>query len=100
MDCRYQDAVVAALKQSQKSERDKLALDFKARVRGMSMKDARLLARSFGVDPLWNSDFSRTKEGYLRIQGGTEYCIARSIAFAPYCDLVWMESAKPHLRQA
>merc|ERR1712013_94606 len=31
---------------------------------------------------------------------GTEYCIQRAIAFAPYADAVWMETGKPILSQA
>jgi isocitrate lyase len=32
--------------------------------------------------------------------GGTQFCVARAIAFAPYCDLIWMETKKPIYSQA
>ncbi len=40
---------------------------------------------------------ARTVEGYYRVQGGVEFCIARARAYAPYCDLIWMETGKPGL---
>jgi len=39
-------------------------------------------------------------EGYYQIKGGTKFCIERAKAFAPYADLVWMETGKPILSQA
>lgn len=42
----------------------------------------------------------RTREGYYQIQGGIDMGIARAVAFAPYCDLLWMETAKPILKDA
>lgn len=27
-------------------------------------------------------------------------CIARAIAYAPYCDMIWMETSKPNMEQA
>ena len=45
---------------------------------------------------------TRTDEGFHPINPGgrMEYCIARGLAFAPYCDLLWMETSKPNLEQA
>ena len=45
---------------------------------------------------------TRTEEGFHPINAGgrMEYCIARGLAFAPYCDLLWMETSKPNLEQA
>ncbi|MEM7072453.1 MAG: isocitrate lyase [Pseudomonadota bacterium] len=42
----------------------------------------------------------RTAEGFHRITGGLEMCIARAKAVAPYADLIWMETATPCLDQA
>ena len=50
--------------------------------------------------PYWNWDSPRTREGYYRYQGGTECAIHRAISFAPYADLLWMETKKPILAQA
>ncbi|HEX4701954.1 MAG TPA: isocitrate lyase [Pseudonocardiaceae bacterium] len=42
----------------------------------------------------------RTPEGYHRVRGGLEPCIARGLAYAPYSDLLWMETSKPDLEVA
>jgi isocitrate lyase len=42
----------------------------------------------------------RTPEGYHRVRGGIEPCIARGLAYAPYADLLWMETSKPDLEVA
>jgi isocitrate lyase len=42
----------------------------------------------------------RTSEGFYRVQNGLQPAIARSIAYAPYADLVWCETGKPNLEQA
>lgn len=39
----------------------------------------------------------RTAEGYYRMRNGLEACIARSKAYAPYADLLWMETSTPDL---
>jgi isocitrate lyase len=39
----------------------------------------------------------RTAEGFYRVHGGIEACIARGLAYAPYADLLWMETSKPDL---
>ena len=43
---------------------------------------------------------SRTPEGYFVVEGGIESAIARSLAYAPYADLLWFESSTPDLEQA
>ncbi len=44
----------------------------------------------------------RTPEGYHRIKAGVgvDYAIARSLAFAPYSDLLWWETSEPNLAEA
>src|SRR5579859_6669376 len=39
----------------------------------------------------------RTAEGFYRVQSGLSPCIARGLAYAPYSDLLWMETSKPDL---
>jgi isocitrate lyase len=39
----------------------------------------------------------RTPEGFYRVRNGIEACIARGLAYAPYSDLLWMETSKPDL---
>jgi isocitrate lyase len=39
----------------------------------------------------------RTAEGFYRVRNGIEPCIARGLAYAPYADLLWMETSTPDL---
>jgi len=48
----------------------------------------------------WDWDTPRAREGFYRVKPCTEYSIARSNAFAPYADMLWMETAKPGRKQA
>jgi isocitrate lyase len=42
----------------------------------------------------------RTPEGFFRVRDGIEAAIARGLAYAPYSDLLWFETATPDLEQA
>src|ERR1700677_593005 len=42
----------------------------------------------------------RTPEGFFGIRGGIDSAIARGLAYAPYADLIWCETSKPHLGEA
>jgi len=42
----------------------------------------------------------RTAEGFYRVRAGIAPCIARGLAFAPYSDLLWMETSTPDLNEA
>jgi isocitrate lyase len=48
----------------------------------------------------WDCEAARTVEGYYQVKGGVDYCVARGLAYAPHCDMLWMETAKPDLEQA
>ena len=42
----------------------------------------------------------RTYEGFFGIRGGVEYAIARGLAYAPFADMIWCETARPDLDEA
>ncbi|WP_030731766.1 isocitrate lyase [Streptomyces sp. NRRL F-2890] len=42
----------------------------------------------------------RTPEGFHRVRPGMASAIARGLAYAPYADLLWMETGTPDLGQA
>ncbi|WP_372870510.1 isocitrate lyase [Shewanella sp.] len=53
-------------------------------------------------DP-YDADFitgERTSEGFYRVRAGLDQAIARGLAYAPYADLIWCETAKPDLEEA
>ncbi len=39
----------------------------------------------------------RTAEGFYRVRNGLEPVISRGLAYAPYCDLIWVETGTPDL---
>src|SRR5690242_13861049 len=42
----------------------------------------------------------RTPEGFFRVRDGLESVIARSLAYAPYADVLWFETSTPDLGEA
>jgi isocitrate/methylisocitrate lyase len=42
----------------------------------------------------------RTPEGFFRVRDGLDAAIARSLAYAPYADVLWFETATPDLGEA
>jgi isocitrate lyase len=65
-----------------------------------SFHAARVRAKSMGVDVIWDCEVSKTVEGYYQIQSGIEYAAARSLAAAPFADLLWMETKTANLADA
>ncbi len=54
------------------------------------------------VDP-YDAPFitgERTSEGFFRTRAGLDQAIARGLAYAPYADMVWCETAEPDLEEA
>ena len=39
----------------------------------------------------------RTKEGFFKTNAGMEQAVSRGLAYAPYCDMLWMETAVPDI---
>ena len=42
----------------------------------------------------------RSPEGFHYVKDGLDQAISRGLAYAPYCDLIWCETAKPNLLEA
>jgi isocitrate lyase len=42
----------------------------------------------------------RTAEGFYRVRNGLDAAIARSLAYAPYADVLWCETSTPDLGEA
>jgi isocitrate lyase len=65
-----------------------------------SLYAAREKARGLGVDVDWDCEAARTPEGYYQVRGGTAYAVAKSLAAAPFADLLWMETKTANLDDA
>jgi isocitrate lyase len=57
-------------------------------------------ARGMGVHVVWDCEHAKTPDGYYQVRGGIDYAIAKSLAAAPYADLLWMETKTADLREA
>lgn len=57
-------------------------------------------ARELGVEAPWDCDRAKTPEGYFQVRGGIPYAIAKSLAAAPFADLLWMETKTADLADA
>jgi isocitrate lyase len=61
---------------------------------------ARKKARSMGIQVIWDCELPKTPEGYYQIQNGVDYAIAKSLAAAPFSDVLWMETKTANLADA
>ena len=68
--------------------------------RKASLFEARERARSMGVQVVWDCELPKTPDGFYQIQGGIDYAIAKSLAVAPFADLLWMETKTADLHEA
>jgi isocitrate lyase len=50
--------------------------------------------------PFVDTSRGRTAEGFFYVKAGLNQAIARGVAYAPYVDLLWCETAKPDLEEA
>ena len=65
-----------------------------------SLRRARFRARELGIDTIWDAEHSRTPEGYYQVKGGIDYAVAKSLAAAPFADILWMETKTAKLADA
>lgn len=97
----FHEAVIDTINAGVHVNKKGLIDEFLAKSKGKSNQEARALAKGItGVDIHFNWDAPRTREGYYRYQGGCQCAVNRAIAYAPYCDMIWMESKLPDYAQA
>ncbi|MEO5761032.1 MAG: isocitrate lyase/phosphoenolpyruvate mutase family protein, partial [Vicinamibacteria bacterium] len=98
----YPEAVadVIRFRASENEPVDLSADDWLAFANHTSLHEARAKARSLGITIAWDCEMSKTPEGYYQVQGGIEYAIAKSLAAAPFADILWMETKTADLADA
>ena len=74
--------------------------DWQAFAHTASFHTARQKIAELGIKVNWDCERSRTPEGYYQVRGGIDYAIAKSLAVAPYADLLWMETKTADLKDA
>ncbi|KAI1758577.1 isocitrate lyase [Hypoxylon sp. FL1150] len=99
---RFDEAVVDAINAAPSLPNKKdVVKKYTEQVKGKSISEARAVAHGItGVDIYFDWDAPRTREGYYRLKGGCDCAINRAVAYAPYCDAIWMESKLPDFKQA
>ncbi|KAB2578842.1 Isocitrate lyase/phosphorylmutase [Lasiodiplodia theobromae] len=97
----FHQAVADTINAGVHVNKKELISEFTRQSKGKSLLEQRAIAKGItGVDIFFDWDAARTREGYYRYQGGTQCAVNRAIAYAPYADLIWMESKLPDYKQA
>ena len=65
-----------------------------------SFSEVREQGDSLGIRVAWDPELPKTPDGYYQVQGGIDYAIAKSLAAAPFADLLWMETKTANLADA
>ncbi|KAI4100075.1 MAG: hypothetical protein L6R37_005673 [Teloschistes peruensis] len=69
--------------------------------RNLSLSRRRTLANEYTQTRVFFSwDIPRTREGFYHYKAGLGAATKRAIEFAPYSDLLWLETAEPSVKKA
>ncbi|HET8541414.1 MAG TPA: isocitrate lyase ICL2 [Anaeromyxobacter sp.] len=100
--CTYAEAVgnLIAFRQNEGERPAMTKEEWLAFARGAPFYQAREKARAIGADPGWDCEHAKTPDGYYQVRGGIDYAIAKSLAAAPFADLIWMETKTADLADA
>lgn len=97
----FDEAVVKHL-ESEGADQSKI-LQYGAQVRmdrNLPLSRRRTLAAQYTNSPLFFSwDIPRTREGFYHYRAGLAAATKRAIEFAPYADLLWLETADPNVEK-
>ncbi|BBU22651.1 isocitrate lyase ICL2 [Mycobacterium xenopi] len=98
----YGDAVADLLEfaESEGEPRDMSSAEWREFAKGAPLYAAREKAKELGVVAPWDCELAKTPEGYYQVRGGIPYAIAKSLAAAPFADLLWMETKTADLADA
>jgi isocitrate lyase len=74
--------------------------DWRAFARRASFSEIEAKADALDIRAAWDPELPMTPDGYYQVQGGIDYAIAKSLAAAPFADLLWMETKTADLEDA
>ncbi|KAK6599388.1 hypothetical protein QC760_005395 [Botrytis cinerea] len=96
------EAVVKQLKEQGVSESSINGyLEATQKDRDMSITKRKDLATKYSKTPIiFNIDIPRTREGFYHYKAGMEAATKRAIQYAPYADLLWVETGDPNVENA
>jgi isocitrate lyase len=98
----YAEAVAEVLS-SREADDDHGSMGVEAHLafaQGASFTTLERRARDLGAEVSWDPEAAATPEGYYQVRGGIDYAIAKSLAAAPFADLLWMETKTADLADA
>jgi isocitrate/methylisocitrate lyase len=93
-------AAVMAFRADEGAELEMSVDEWRAFAVGAPWATIRDAARRMGLRVDWDAERAKTPEGYYQVRGGIPYAIAKSLAVAPYADLLWMETKTANLDDA
>ncbi|KAG9599305.1 isocitrate lyase and phosphorylmutase, partial [Aureobasidium melanogenum] len=97
----FSEAVIDTINAGVHVNKAELIAQFTEQSKGKSNAESRAIAKALtGVDVHFDWESARTREGYYRYRGGCQCAVNRAVAYAPYCDMIWMESKLPDYAQA
>ncbi|MFQ5583461.1 MAG: isocitrate lyase/phosphoenolpyruvate mutase family protein, partial [Calditrichia bacterium] len=98
----YSDAVADVMKFhiNEGGQFDMTVEEWQEFARHASFDEAREKVKSLDLEVPWECELAKTPEGYYQIRGGIEYAIERSLAVAPFADILWMETKTANLADA
>lgn len=98
----FDEAVVAAFQKRGVEESDiDTYLQHTSQNRDMSVTKRQELAQRFTDAPIYFSwDIPRTREGFYHYRAGMGAATKRAIEYAPYADLLWVETGDPKVKGA
>jgi isocitrate lyase len=79
---------------------DTTAEEWRAFASHASFFEVREKVDSLDIRVTWDPELPKTPDGYYQVQGGIDYAIAKSLAAAPFADLLWMETKTADLEDA
>ena len=98
----YGEAVADLLElRTSEGERFDMTLDaWRAFASRASFSEVRAKADALGITVAWDPEHPKTPDGYYQVRGGIDYAIVKSLAAAPFADLLWMETKTADLDDA
>lgn len=98
----YGEAVAELLefRESEGEQLDMSVAEWRQFAERAPLYTAREKAREVGAAVGWDCELAKTPEGYYQVRGGIPYAIAKSLAAAPFADILWMETKTADLADA
>lgn len=94
----FDEAVLDKLKELGKEDVFSTYLE---KSKGKSNWDARrIIADLISEEVYFDWDAPRTFEGYYMVRNGIDAAVKRALAFAPYADMLWVETKTPNVEYA